>query len=39
MIEKMGTSNYICNLGHGIYPETPTESVQTFIDVIHSYKI
>jgi len=39
MIDKMGTANYICNLGHGIYPETPTESVQTLIDVVHSYKI
>lgn len=36
MIEKFGTTNYICNLGHGIYPDTPTQSVQAFIDTVHS---
>jgi uroporphyrinogen decarboxylase len=29
----------IFNLGHGIFPETPIESVQAMVDAVHSYRI
>ena len=36
MIEKFGKTKYICNLGHGIYPDMDPEHVKWFIDFIHS---
>ncbi len=30
---------HIVNLGHGILPQTPLESVQTLVDVVHSEKL
>ena len=36
MIEKFGKKNYICNLGHGIYPDMDPEHVQWFINCVHS---
>jgi uroporphyrinogen decarboxylase len=30
--------NYIFNLGHGILPETPLESVQAMVETVHNFK-
>ncbi len=30
--------NHICNLGHGVYPDTPLSGVKEFIQTIKSYK-
>ncbi|MCP4706807.1 MAG: uroporphyrinogen decarboxylase, partial [candidate division Zixibacteria bacterium] len=30
--------NLIFNLGHGILPETPIESVQALVDMVHNYR-
>lgn len=37
MLGQFGTDRYIVNLGHGIYPDAPTESVKTFIDAVHNF--
>lgn len=35
MLQKFGYKNYICNLGHGIYPDMDPESVRTLVDAVH----
>lgn len=30
--------HHIVNLGHGVYPDTPLESVRTFVDTVKAYR-
>ena len=37
MIEAFGTSRYIANLGHGVYPDTNPDKVRCFIEAVKEY--
>lgn len=37
MISEFG-GRHICNLGHGVYPDTPLENVKHLINTVKSYK-
>ena len=37
MLNAFGTSRYIANLGHGIYPSMEPSSVETYVNTVHSY--
>jgi uroporphyrinogen decarboxylase len=39
MIKQFGSQRYIVNLGHGIYPDMPPDSVQTLLETVHSVNI
>ncbi|XP_055321027.1 uroporphyrinogen decarboxylase-like isoform X2 [Sitodiplosis mosellana] len=36
MVRKFGMKRYIANLGHGITPQTPIDSMLTFVNTIHN---
>jgi uroporphyrinogen decarboxylase len=36
MLNAFGKSRYICNLGHGLYPDIAKEKVKLFVDTIKS---
>lgn len=38
MLRTFGKQRYICNLGHGLYPDLDKEKVKLFVEVVKSYK-
>lgn len=38
LLARVKARGHVVNLGHGIMPETPIESVQALIDVVHGEK-
>ncbi|HNL85199.1 MAG TPA: uroporphyrinogen decarboxylase family protein [Chitinophagales bacterium] len=38
MLRAFGKSSYICNLGHGVYPDVDFEKAKYFIDVVKEFK-
>ena len=36
MIENFG-GKHIANLGHGVYPDTPFDSIKCFVDTVKGY--
>jgi len=38
MLKAFGKNKYICNLGHGLYPDLDKEKVKLFVDVVKDYK-
>ena len=37
MLQSFGSQKYICNLGHGVYPDIDFEKAKYFIDVVQNY--
>lgn len=37
MLNAFGKQNYICNLGHGVYPDVDFEKAKYFIEVVQQY--
>lgn len=37
MLRAFGKQRYICNLGHGLYPDLDKEKVKFFVDVVKDY--
>jgi uroporphyrinogen decarboxylase len=38
MLKAFGKQKYICNLGHGLYPDLDKEKVKLFVDVVKEFK-
>ncbi len=38
MLRAFGKQGYICNLGHGLYPDLDKEKVKLFVDVVKEHK-
>jgi len=38
MLKAFGAQKYICNLGHGVYPDVDFEKAKYFIEVVQNYK-
>ena len=38
MLKAFGKNRYICNLGHGLYPDLDKQKVKLFVDVVKDYK-
>jgi uroporphyrinogen decarboxylase len=38
MLRSFGSQKYICNLGHGVYPDVNFEKAKYFIDVVQNFK-
>ena len=38
MLRSFGKQKYICNLGHGLYPDIDKEKVKLFVSVVKEYK-
>lgn len=38
MLSSFGKQRYICNLGHGLYPDIDKQKVKFFVDVVKDYK-
>jgi uroporphyrinogen decarboxylase len=38
MLNSFGKNRYICNLGHGLYPDIDKQKVKFFVDVVKDYK-
>jgi uroporphyrinogen decarboxylase len=38
MLNTFGKQRYICNLGHGLYPDLDKEKVKLFVDVVKDHK-
>lgn len=36
MVRKFGKKRYIANLGHGITPETPIDSMTLLVETVHA---
>jgi len=39
LLQVVAPTGHIVNLGHGILPQTPLESVEALVDVVHSEKL